>query len=216
MPSENWTSSFIGHDDNFGSDLCVPHYFVKETNVKYVVALMPSHAKYPGVTAEVLAWGILEALVAQLYRGKHNNIWRKRLLDAFMEGKNAARPQIVLRTIYMTSDKYCDILSSAHDKFGGAEKRKMVSALREIGAKRYYWVVEVSLPQLFSANEAKVGEIVLDAASPIEDCGDIPGLSVFVFARLPGAYFFYDYDSERFIKKDSAISSYIPLSVFCR
>lgn len=216
LPSENWTSNFIGHDDNFGSDLCVPRFFVNERNVEYAVALLPPHAEYPGVTAEVLAWGILEALVDQLYLDENNNIWRKRLLDAFVEGKYVARPQIVLRTIYMESDNYCDLLSRSKDKFGNIEAPKMISSLREIGAQGYYWVVEVSLPQLFSANEAKVGEIVLDAALPIRNEGDMPGVSVFVFARLPGAYFFYDQDSERFIKKDSKILSHTPLAVFAR
>ena len=37
IPSENWTSSFLGHDDNFGPNFCVPRLYIQPKEVDYVV-----------------------------------------------------------------------------------------------------------------------------------------------------------------------------------
>ncbi|MBV5337080.1 MAG: hypothetical protein J0653_03655, partial [Deltaproteobacteria bacterium] len=52
----------------------------------------------------------------------------------------------------------------------------------------YIWAVEVSTPQLFPANERKLGEIVLDASRELDMNDGAAVNEVFVFARLPEMY----------------------------
>ncbi|MBQ6472458.1 MAG: hypothetical protein IJJ33_10775 [Victivallales bacterium] len=76
-----------------------------------------------------------------------------------------------------------------------------------------FWVSEVSLPQLFPANEAKLGEILLDATRQPDKVGQT---HEFLFARLPGYWFFscqYDVEDEFSVTsipyKTSEIQSHI-------
>jgi hypothetical protein len=50
------------------------------------------------------------------------------------------------------------------------------------------WAVEISTPQLFPANERKLGEIVLDATQTLNMEDDSSLNKVFLLARLPGLY----------------------------
>ena len=55
------------------------------------------------------------------------------------------------------------------------------------------WVIEVSVPHLFPANERKLGEIVLNGLrklDPGKDYEQEADFSLFLMARLPGTYFF--------------------------
>ena len=91
---------------------------------------------------------------------------------------------------------------------------------------RMLWIVEVSLPQLFPANERKLGEVVIDAT--VEDLPNALGadginavlLSAVNWIRLPGAYYILDETSPededdliRFNKVDSAFKSHLPVLV---
>lgn len=39
VPSESWTSSFLGHDDNFGPNFCIPRLYIGNDKVDYVVEI---------------------------------------------------------------------------------------------------------------------------------------------------------------------------------
>lgn len=77
IPSEMWTSSFIGHDDNFGPNFCVPRLYVKPEQVQYVVELKKPKACYGGLIAEAQALQFLYSLHPNL--GDGNNRWTERL-----------------------------------------------------------------------------------------------------------------------------------------
>ena len=78
ISSEEWLSSFIGHDDNFGSNYCVPRKFLELSQVKYVVALRPSDPAYGAMTAETIAVDCLYSTVDTL--SQYDNYWIRRLI----------------------------------------------------------------------------------------------------------------------------------------
>ena len=51
------------------------------------------------------------------------------------------------------------------------------------------WVVEISIPQLFPANERKLGEVVLNPYTSFNPKRPI-NFDLFLFARVPALYFF--------------------------
>jgi len=75
------------------------------------------------------------------------------------------------------------------------------------------WVAEVSVPQLFPANERKVGEILLDPRVPCDSEHDV-NYDAFLLARVPGHYFLVESVSGKtplFMEIPSLLNSHVPL-----
>ena len=91
-------------------------------------------------------------------------------------------------------------------------------AFRKIRFPKMFQVVEVSVPQLFAANEHKIGDIVFNAQGTLSDNLNDIGSSPFLFARLPGAYFFLNVDlvtGNGFSTVPSSIVSHVPVLTEC-
>ena len=211
MPSDLWTSSFIAHDDNFGSDFCIPRLYVEPKQVDYVAGIFPKEIRLSGGDAEAIAIGLLPDLVKEM---DLNNPWQKRLAEAFLLTTSyGARPQIVLRSLLISKDEYFARLKNVKDWALNSERPDILEFFAELSWPRRFWMVEVSLQQLFPANEAKLGEFLLDAMRSVDLEDQPPGISSFLFARLPGAYFFRDGDSASsgFFRINSRLCSHVEL-----
>jgi hypothetical protein len=116
-------------------------------------------------------------------------VWQRRLEGAF----KSPVAQVILRSVCITPKQYFAHLSQLEDWLGNSEDNRLVEGLSSTPSwPAKMWVVEVSLPQLFPANERKIGEIVLDATTDFDMSRKIPALSTLMFARLPGSYFLQD------------------------
>jgi hypothetical protein len=176
IPSESWMSSLIGHDDNFGSNFCVPRFYATSQQVQYVVALHPTGIQYSGVIAEAIAVDYLYALLPDLSaRGVK---WLDRL------AKYTARQEVILRALALTKVQYREHLKEMQDWNSRRENPVLCAALSDYLPERV-WMIEVSVPELFPANKRKLGEIVLDAT---RSAGTEADFSTFVLARFPGRY----------------------------
>lgn len=179
IPSESWTSSFIGHDDNFGPNFCIPRLYVRPAQMQYVVEILKPGVAYNGVIAEVQALQFLYSLYDHMDAA---NPWQVRLAKY-------AHPKIqrvVMRAVCVDRERYLEHLRNVQDWDG---KREDSQILNDIGAllPKMLWVVEVSIPHLFPANERKLGEIVLDACRRRNSKLDID-FGLFALARLPGQF----------------------------
>lgn len=163
IPSDAWLSSFIAHNDNFGSNLCIPKNFIKHKRVDLAVALRPRGFAYPGFIAEIMASGYFYSLLPQL-SGRPNR-WMERLAS-YVAGQ-----KLIFRTVPNTKANYLNHLKSMADWQG---KRESSQTVRDIGSilPEKLWVVEVSIPDLFSTNKRKLGELLLDATRPYVEKGD--------------------------------------------
>ena len=173
IPSENWTSSFLGHDDNFGPNFCIPRLYVTPGNVQYVVELLRKDALFNGMSAEAIALQLLYSLIPNLNTG---NVWQARLKQ------NINSQKIVLRASCVSQSTYIAHLHKIADWNGLTEAPDLLSAIEGL-LPDLLWVVEFSIPQLFPANERKLGEIVLNA-----HCHPENEFKPFIMARLPGNY----------------------------
>jgi hypothetical protein len=184
IPSENWTSSFLGHDDNFGPCFCIPRLYISKDKVDYVVELLRPGVKFSGAQAEALALLFLYSVLNQLNQtGLPENVWLKRLVyHAQLDVQT-----IILRAIAVERDTYIRHLSSENDWDQNSEEKAVVDILHD-SLPNVLWIVEVSIPQLFPANERKLGDIVLNAETDLSDSQDKG--SSFLFVRLPSCYFF--------------------------
>jgi len=173
-PSEAWCSSFIGHDDNFGPNFCVPRLYVHAKQAEYVVELLRPDVRYSGVVAEAAAVDYLYSILGQI--NDPANPWLRRLVEYTSQQK------VVLRAVSLQKEEYLAHLREGRDWKRHRELNGLCSLLERLVAKTV-WLVEVSIPQLFPANLRKLGEIVLDASRAPTSKRDF---STFLFARFPG------------------------------
>lgn len=203
IPSAAWMSSFLVHDDNFGSNLCVPKEYVRSDKANYAVALYPQGYAAPGFVAEVAASRYFYSLLKQL--DGSGNRWRERLLGT-VENK-----ELILRTVAVTRDQYTAHLGTVADWKERREDAEIVAALASFLPEKL-WMTEVSIPDLFSTNLRKLGELLLDGALTVSDK---PDYSKFVLGRFPGRYVFFERLDGRkhphFLTTESRIESHTPL-----
>jgi hypothetical protein len=203
ISSEEWMSSFIGHDDNFGCNYCVPRRFLDTSQVKYVVALRPTHTEYGAIEAEAIAVDCLYSTINAL--NPSENYWIRRLI-VHIEAQD-----VVLRTVYIDRSKYVAHLKANQDWNGNDENTDILNVFSE-ALPEHLWMVEVSIPELFPANYRKLGEIILDAQIPITS---LPSReSLWVIARFPGSYLINNNPVSgalSFMNLISAFENHIPL-----
>jgi len=205
---------FVGHDDNAGSNYCIPQHYLEAHricrneagdavlddngepltcrqqggSVSYVIATVPRDIKADPIEAEAIAADYLLAILSEVpetFPGWQER-WQNRLAFRDKGTLLVRRPEgMILRTSLVTGSEYCRHMAAVR----GWDASKRIpgwvgKALRSV-ANDPFWIVEVSIPELFSANRRKVGEILIRAdiePSPRRDAGS------FLLARLPGCF----------------------------
>lgn len=147
ISSECWTSSFLGHDDNFGPNFRIPRLYIEQDNVEYVVELFRSGIQYSGVQAEALALNFFYSIIPQI--PYESNTWLSRLC------KWAEVQQIILRAQSVNRTEYVEHLRTLRDWENNTEFGEMCQILQE-EIPPMLWIVEISIPQLFATNERKL------------------------------------------------------------
>jgi len=194
IPSESWLSTYIAHDDNCGSNYCIPRHFLyakrqcdnwptgaqpcdmESECVAYVIATLPSDVHLNPLQAEVIGVDYLFSMLSQLQDLAEP--WGRRL-DFY-----AKNDQLVIRPILIDISTYVQHLEMGRDWDHHRFDKKQLDALRAARPQRV-WMVELSVPELFSANRRKVGEVLLladVAPSTKRDFGN------FLLARIPGYF----------------------------
>lgn len=205
VPSRAWTSSFIVHDDNLGANLCIPQAFVKDENAGYAVELLPRGYAYSGALAEIVASDYFYSLLPAVFNSGRGNPWLHRLIHYVTEQR------LILRCVPITVKGYLDYLGNAEDWEHVTENPQSIEDLSALKPEKL-WMVEVSVPEVFSTNKRKLGEILLDAENPLSN--QVDGTS-FVLARFPECYVFFDSISDSgqpsFLTSPSNFKSHLPL-----
>ena len=184
--SDNWISTFIGHDDNVGPNIYIPRFYAERCALS-AIAVVPrqgalksagnSICYIQGSRVEQLAVDWLLSAVRGLlneWRGefanpkKDFNEWLERLRLAIeataSEGHVAIQTfaHVVLRSLLVPKDQYLAQLEV--DRVTNQPQESAQSLQRVSDAlPDYIWLVEFSLPHLYPVNERKLGEIVFSA-----------------------------------------------------
>jgi hypothetical protein len=132
-----------------------------------------------------------------------NELWGRRL------EQYARQNLLVLRPILIDGSEYGAHLSKVKDWNAHAIRRDVIAWLNR-GARRMVWMVELSVPELFSANRRKLGEVVLLAERPPGEDRDFGN---FLVARVPGffALCIGDAPKPEFFFEPSGIQGHVPL-----
>jgi hypothetical protein len=222
IPSDSWLSMFIGHDDNWGSNLCVPRHYLQTKrhpksasgfrnrsrsdveSVAFVIATIPKHVEVGPLQAEAIGADYLFTILPQLPKVPANR-WADRL-ERF-----GREHQLVLRPILISGRDYTRHLDRVEDWSGKRISPSWVSAIKSVVADRPLWMIELSIPELFSANKRKVGEVLLRADKKVVEERD---LASFIIARLPGSFALYQGGGNsrpKYFFIPSGLESHVPL-----
>jgi hypothetical protein len=193
IPSESWLSMYLAHDDNFGSNFCIPRQYlqtscyIKEKNLRLewdkgvagIIGTLPGKVELKPIQAELIGADYLFAILPELPGAE---IWKDRFRWY------AERHLMVLRPILITKAEYIAHLSAVSNWNDRKINKNQIGILNKTLNDGYYWLVELSLPELFSANKRKVAEVLLNAEEKVTAYRDFKN---FTLARLSGRFVFY-------------------------
>ena len=219
VPSEQWLSTFVAHDDNLGSNYCIPRHFLHAKRlcdnwpggsrpcqtesdcVAYVIATLPKNVKVNPIDAEVIGADYLFRIRKEV---ASSNAWWSRLEDY------AGQNKLVLRPFLLTALEYAQHLGSMSDWDHGTIPENLRAWVEQF-SDRPLWMVELSVPELFSTNRRKVGEVLLFAdRSP----GTSRDFRNFLLARIPGYFVFFtggDFNTPEFSLVPSPVRGHVSL-----
>ncbi len=158
--SSSWIDHFLIHDDNFG-----PYYTLStralEVDPKIkpicIIAVQAHQPNAPPAFAEGVASFILANLMPSL-AGERSEKW-------FQYITRSPRTY-VLRTLLVAKANYLKHISTVCGHDGGGYKQTDIDRFAYL--PEYFWMVEFSLPALYTGNNGKLGEILLDATKPAD------------------------------------------------
>lgn len=181
LPSVEWVPHLVLHDDVLG-----PYYSVRPGaitdhiadgrervgRVVSIVAIVPKNSGWnrsPVLAHEAgrkLFWNLWH-----LFRNQLPGRWSQRLVDRWGSQRSRAERarELVLRTQIVRKAEYIRHLSAAPD-FGGRKSGLDSQTTNEIRAalaaepKDHVWMVEFTLPDLYTGNLTKIGELLLPLA----------------------------------------------------
>lgn len=172
-PSENWLSTYAVHDDNCGPYFCLPRHFLKKDNFRIILSLKRQPTETGPVDAEAIALAYLNALANAI---NDNGEWMKRFKTYARHGF------LVLRALHLSKEEYLEHIKASRCWNGSETAETSVSEI-ESSLPDYFWMIEASAPELFSASRRKFGEILI--RSDVESPKPLD-FSLFVLTRLPG------------------------------
>jgi hypothetical protein len=200
ITSDSWLSMFIAHDDNWGSNLCIPRHYLQTKlhpvsnhtrsrggahasvqSVAYIIGTVPKQVELSPLRAEAIGADYLFTILPQL-PNTDTNKWSSRLLEF------AKKNQLVLRPLLISGSEYASHLQRIADWRYKQIKRNLITDIRNAFQDRPLWMIELSVPELFSANKRKLGEVLLRADAKV---GTQRELNSFFLARLPGYFSLY-------------------------
>jgi len=220
LPSEFWVSMYIAHDDNWGSNLCIPRHYlhvrrscpllpegptpcpIEPERVVYAVGTLPRSVQLDAVRAELIGADYLFTIRPQV--PPDAGPWAQRL------AWYADRCLLVLRPILIEGHEYGEHLERIRDWDHKGVSAQIVDELKSAFTEKL-WMVELSVPELFSANRRKVGEVLLRAQIR---SGERRDFKSFVLARVPGYFALYvggDPGSPRYQFIPSGTSGHVEL-----
>jgi len=172
-PSENWLSTYVVHDDNFGPYYCLPRHFLRKDNFRIILSLKRHTSETGSVEAEAIALAYLNGIATALRVG---NVWLERFKAYAQSGL------LVLRALHLSRSEYLAHLKEATCWDGQTTREECLEEM-ETQLPPFFWMVEVSVPEMFSATRRKFGEVLIrsDVAEP-----NPLDWSLFLLARLPG------------------------------
>lgn len=180
ISSAEWCDHYVISDDNYGMYSALPseamrNFVVPGKNpnphASMAVTIVPKEVNTRGYMAEQFA--IIRAIsLIESMQLDPPNVWLDRL-----KNRHQDRTEIVCRTLLQKKKDYIKHIAENNSNLT-PEQNKCLGGFPE-----YVWVTEISLPNLYSANKDKLGDVVIRADATEEQ---LTNGDAFGWAWLPG------------------------------
>ena len=157
--SSMWIDHFLIHDDNFG-----PYYTLSsraletDPNVKahWIIAIRKTTADVSGDLAETVSSIHLKNTLPLLAPLMPTARW--------LSYAATVNSPFVLRAVLLTRAEYVEHIRSATCHDGSAHNAADLALFQQL--PDHFWMVEFSLPALYTGNRSKLGEVLIIANRP--------------------------------------------------
>jgi hypothetical protein len=187
-----WVDHFIVNDDNYGMYVTLPTEplrnilvpkFNPNLHAALAIGLVPTDVTISGYAVEQSAASLARKLV-NLITPAPANRWLLLLKEMLKEtGDSRERGQhLVCRTLLRSKENYLEVMNNVTDDqehpLAEAEKQLLENSLPS-----RFWVTEITVPNLYTGNKRKLGDIV--TATAVNEQQYLSG-EMFHFCWLPG------------------------------
>lgn len=211
IPSESWINNFIIHDDNFGSYYFLPYDYLKLEDIRFCLGTLPDIIKSEPNEIEPIGLFFLDKILIRLNEDVDEGELSRKFPWLYRLLKYHSNERAILNTILIKKSSYLKHLSQMESWEGKKIDKKSINMYKKF-LPNSFWMVEVSIPELFSANRRKLGEILIRSDVVIKP-EILHDWSLFLFAHLPACLAVVNFSQNKFeffphsIKSHSAVYS---------
>jgi hypothetical protein len=193
LSSASWVDHFIIHDDNYGMYFSMPSKaLLSKTReggpfqVTGALGIVPADIKLMPLDAEFYASAVLRIAINTV--PLEDCYW----LKALKQEEAAFGKWIVLRTLFASKAIYEKHLCDMEDVEGNVLMKNEIKSIINEKVPEHFWVIEVTLTDIYTANKRKLGEVLLKFSDPgIEKDEELKTYTMKLFSsciaiRLPG------------------------------
>ncbi len=184
--SAAWVDHFILNDDNFGMYSCMPPGYLRNKTLPqyditqratFAFAFLPKNVQVMPYVAEKCAVAGVRKLRECLAPATASvSRWLVRLWEQL---EAQAGKGVVARTLMCSKTEYLAAMEGTLDSDGACQKNWKVLA----GAPDMFWLTELSLPDLYTANKHKIGDVLSDVVPAVARGQQVVR---FIWGWLPG------------------------------
>jgi len=179
-----WVCHYVIGDDNYGMHITLPSDMIRNDIVPYknpnlhairVMSIVPKEVSVVGYKAQKIAMDIASILIRGTRLPNKGVFWLNKLKEI------ESRKRLVCRTLLIQGHEYASFMNQLeNDRF-----IKPLQSQREFfkSLPKYVWITEVTIPNLYSGNKTKLGDVVIDACASEKQ---IDNYNCFVMAWFPG------------------------------
>lgn len=158
--ASDWIDHLLIHDDNFGPYYTLSSHaleFSEKVKARYIIGIRRASTNLSAHFVELLAASTLIGLLPAL-APIANNPWLAYI------SRDRSTP--VLRPLLVARDRYLAHLKAARGHDGSSMSEEELAQLDSL--PDHFWMVEFSLPSLFTGNHSKLGEVLIAAQADAE------------------------------------------------
>ena len=161
LSTASWVDHFVIHDDNYGMYFSMPCKALSQTTSQYgpfqiteALGIVPADIELGPLEAEQIASFSLRSFL--LNAPLQECYW----LNALREEEASFGKWVVLRTLLVRKAVYQEHLRSMEDVHGNVLKKDEVTTIIHKELPEHFWLTEITLVDLYTANKRKLGEIL--------------------------------------------------------
>ena len=175
-PASMWVDHFVIHDDNFGPYLTLSSRALEGDRTVRAEKILIVRRRTCTLSAD-LAETVAAIFLSMTLPGQAPRVPESRWLDLVTRYRGA----FVLRPVLVTRQEYRDHVNAMAGHDASQLEHKLTTEFDIL--PDLMWMVEFSLPDLFTGNRAKLGEVLIDANVKEDQALDTHAIRG---ARLPG------------------------------